>query len=300
LTTVLPEAEASLRMVTLDGLLGFFRHPTRWLLRERLGIRLDEGEAALETREPFVLDGLATNGLLQHMLELHRDGRTLTEIQAVARGNGALPHGQVGDCVFSAAQERVSRFAGRLGRVLPRRESPIRDVDLTVDGFRLTGRLTGMTLTGRVGYRLASIKANDYLNLWLHHLALNTMPEGAALQSHWIAEDKDVILQPLADAPAQLRVLLELYWQGTRQLLHFFPKSALAYIELLRKGKTEEEALRAANRQWQGDDFQHTHPESADVYYRLAFQETDPLDAEFVALAEIVFGPIFNAIKAAE
>lgn len=300
LTTELPEAEATLRLVTLDGLLGFFRHPTRWLLRERLGIRPDDGEAVLETREPFVLDGLATTGLLQQMLELHRDGRTLTEIQAVARGNSALPHGQVGDCVFSAAQQRVSRFAGRLGRVLPRRESPVLDVDLTVGDFRLTGRLTGMTQAGRVGYRLASMKANDYLNLWLHHLALNALPEGAALPSHWIAEDKDVILQPLADAPDQLRVLLELYWQGTRQLLHFFPKSALAYTETLRKGKAEEEALRAANRQWQGDDFHNLHPESADVYYRLAFADTDPLNAEFRATAEIVFGAMFNAVEETE
>ena len=300
LTTELPEAEATLRLVTLDGLLGFFRHPTRWLLRERLGIRPDDGEAALETREPFVLDGLATTGLLQRMLELHRDRRTPGEILAVAQGSGALPHGQVGDCVFSAAQQRVSRFAGRLGRVLPRREAPFWEVDLTVGDFRLTGRLTGMTLTGRVGYRLATMKANDYLNLWLHHLALNVLPEGAALQSHWIAENKDVILQPVTDAAAHLRALLELYWRGARQLLHFFPKSALAYSESLRKGKTEDDALRAARRQWEGDDFGASYPESADVYYRLAFADADPLNAEFMATAHIVFGSIFNVAEEAE
>ena len=40
LTTELPEPEATLRIVTLEGLLRFFRNPAQWLLRERLGICL--------------------------------------------------------------------------------------------------------------------------------------------------------------------------------------------------------------------------------------------------------------------
>ncbi|MBK8750496.1 MAG: exodeoxyribonuclease V subunit gamma [Candidatus Competibacteraceae bacterium] len=297
LTTELPEPEATLRIVTLEGLLRFFRNPAQWLLRERLGIRPDEGEEALETREPFMLDGLANHGLLQRMLELHREGRAPVEIQAVARSSGSLPHGQVGECVFIEARERVTRFAGRLGRVLPRQEREALEVDLTLGEFRLTGRLTGMTLTGRVGYRLASMKANDYLNLWLCHLVLNSMaPEGVALQSHWVAEDKDVILEPVENPTMLLRALLDLYWQGTRRLLHFFPKSALAYVEKLQQGKTGEEALRAARLTWEGNDFQSFPPESTNTYYQLAFQDTDPLDAEFMDVAQMVFMPIFGCI----
>ncbi|MDG4606029.1 MAG: exodeoxyribonuclease V subunit gamma, partial [Candidatus Contendobacter sp.] len=297
LTTELPEPEATLRIVTLEGLLRFFRNPARWLLRERLGIRPDEGEEALETREPFVLDGLANHGLLQRMLELHREGRASAEIQAVAQGSGSLPHGQVGECVFIEARERVTRFAGRLGRVLPRREREALDVDLTLGEFRLTGRLTGMTLAGRVGYRLASMKANDVLNLWLCHLALNVMaPEGVALQSRWVAEDRDMILEPVEHPELLLRALLDLYWQGTRRLLHFFPNSALAYVEKLQQGKTGEEALRAARLAWEGSDFQSFPPESADTYYQLAFQDTDPLDAEFMDVAHRVFIPVFGCM----
>lgn len=298
LTTELPEPDPALRRVTLESLTGFFRNPARWLLRERLGIRPDEGEEELATREPFVLDGLANYQLLGRMLELHRDGRTAVEIEAVMRGSGALPHGQVGQCVFVQAQSRVMRFAGRLGRVLPRRDPEPLDLELKLDGFELSGRLTGVTPGGRVGYRLATIKANDYLNLWLHHLALNVAaPVGATLQSRWVAEDKEVLLEPVEDAAAHLRVLLEWYWRGTRRLLHFFPKSALAYVETLRKDRDQdaEKALRAARRQWEGDDFQKVTPEREDVYYQLAFRDTDPLDAEFEAVAMAVFGPLFEA-----
>ena len=293
----LPEPDQALRRVMLDSLIGFFRHPARWLLRERLGVRPDESEEELATREPFVLDGLENHQLLGQMLELHREGRSAAMIQAVMRGNGALPHGQVGDCVFAQAQDRVTRFAGRLGRVLPRQNPEPLDLQLNLDEFEVSGRLTGITPGGRVGYRLASIKANDYLNLWLHHLALNVAaPEGMTLRSYWVAEDQEIVLESVEDAAARLRALLEWYWRGTRRLLHFFPKSALAYVETLYKDGNSgtDQALRAARRQWEGDDFQKVAPERENAYYRLAFRDTDPLDDEFVRVATAVFAPIFE------
>ncbi len=298
LTVELPEPEPALRTVTLEGLARFFKNPARWLLRERLGIRPEDGEEALATREPFVLDGLENYQLVGQMLELHRDGRPAAEIEQVMRASGALPHGQVGECVFAGAQERVTRFAGRLGRALPRREAGLLNVDLTLGEFRLTDRLTGLTPTGWVGYRLASMKAGDYLNLWLHHLVLNVVaPAGVALQSHWVAEDQDVVLNRVADPEQHLRALLELYWRGSRQLLHFFPKSALAYVERFRKEQDADKALWAAHRAWEGDEYREGSAEREDAYYQLAFRDTEPLDAEFVELAMAVFEPVFALVR---
>ena len=60
----LPEPEPGMRTVTLETLARFFKNPARWLLRERLGIRPEEREDALATREPFVLDGLENLSLI--------------------------------------------------------------------------------------------------------------------------------------------------------------------------------------------------------------------------------------------
>ncbi len=298
LTVSLPEPEPALRAVTLEGLARFFKNPARWLLRERLGIRPELEEEALATREPFVLDGLENYRLVDQMLELHLDRRPAAEIERVVRAGGALPHGQVGQCVFAEARARVTRFAGRLGRALPGRKTEWLNVDLALGDFRLTDRLTGLTPTGWVGYRLASMKAADYLDLWLHHLALNAAaPAGVALQSHWVAEDKDVILEPVEQPELQFRALLELYWEGSRRLLHFFPKSALAYVERFRKEQDADKALRAARGAWEGDEFRQGFAERDDPYYRLAYRDTDPLDAEFAALAAAVFEPLFAHVR---
>ncbi|HRY16649.1 MAG TPA: exodeoxyribonuclease V subunit gamma, partial [Candidatus Competibacteraceae bacterium] len=305
LAGALSEPEPALRCVTLETLTRFFRNPARWLLRERLGIQVDEGEEALETREPFVLDGLENYQLLDQMLDLHREGRTVADMETIMRASGALPHGQVGECLFAGASERVARFAGRLGRVLPRRDTEPLEVDLSLGDFRVTGRWTGMTASGWVGYRLAKIKATDYLNLWLHHLALNVAaPEGIARQSHWVAEDQDVALDPLENAEALLKSLLDLYWQGSCRLLPFFPKSALAYVERLCKDQERgkepdpDKALGAARQAWEGSEQRAGLAERRDAYYQLAFGDADPLDREFTALATAVFEPLFAAIDA--
>jgi exodeoxyribonuclease V gamma subunit len=298
LTTMLPEADSSLRTVTLDGLARFFKNPVRWLLQERLGIRPAQEEEALETREPFILNGLENYQLAAQMLELYLERRPLPEIQKVMQAGGGLPHGQVGSCVFTRTESRVVRFAGRLGRVLPGRKTDWLNLDLTLGEFRLTDRLTGLTPTGWVGYRLARIKAADYLSLWLHHLALNiAAPAGMLLQSQWIAEDQNVVLNPVQEPEYLLQALLELYWQGTRRLLHFFPKSALAYAQQLRKEPHNDKALRAARTAWEGSEYQQSFAERDDPYYQLAFQDTDPLDSEFVELAAVVFEPLFACMQ---
>ena len=300
LTAELSEPEPALRWVTLEGLTQFFKNPAKWLLRERLGIRVDEGEEALETREPFVPDALESYQMLDEMLELHREGRPAAEIETIMRANGALPHGQVGECVFADAYERVERFAGRLGRVFPRRDGAPLELDLMLGEFRLTGRLTGMTQAGWVGYRLAKIKAGDYLKLWLHHLALNAMERQEGVrQSYWVAEDQLVTLEPLEQPEMLLRGLLEAYWQGSRRLLHFFPKSGLAYVERLRKDKepNPDKALWAARRAWEGEERRPGTAEREDAYYQLAFGDTDPLNEEFTTLTMAVFGPLFEQIQ---
>lgn len=298
LTEELPEAEPAFRAQTLESLARFFKNPARWLLRERLGIRPEQSEEALATREPFVLNRLENYQLTGQMLDLYLDRRPAAEIERVMRASGALPHGQVGECVFAQSQARVARFAGRLGRVLPGRRTDWLNLDLALGEFRITDRLSGLTPNGWVGYRLAGMKAADYLNLWLHHLALNVMaPAGVPLQSHWIAEDKEVILEPVTEPEPLLRGLLDLYWEGSRRLVHFFPKSALAYVLQLQKESNSEKAARIARNAWEGSEYQEGSAERDDPYYQLAFRDMNPLDTEFEALALMVFEPLFKQVR---
>ncbi|MBE2293587.1 MAG: exodeoxyribonuclease V subunit gamma, partial [Phycisphaerales bacterium] len=119
-------------------------------------------------------------------------------------------------------------------------------------------------------------------------------PEEVQHRSYWVAENRDIVLEPVSDSYEQLQALLDLYWRGTQYLLPFFPKSALAYVENLNRNSDPEKALRAARDQWEGSEYQRGYPERDDAYYRLAFRDADPLDEQFVELALAVFEPLLG------
>src|SRR5690606_869525 len=90
---------------------------------------------------------------------------------------------------------------------------------------------------------------------------------------------------PSESARAHLAALLEHYRAGLMQPLHFFPKSAWAYVE------AGESAAKAAAR-WRGGQ-RAEHGESSDPAYRLALRGVaQPLDDAFEAIAKAVLGPL--------
>jgi exodeoxyribonuclease V gamma subunit len=297
-TVGLDEPEAAWRTVTLRQLLAFFRHPVRYFLRQRLGMNLEEAEGILENREPFILEPLARYHLRQEMLRQHLHGDAPVRIQRAVRAAGWLPHGQVGTTLFEREWPGVVRFAERLRQVLPTAGGRSLDVDLPIAGLHLTGQLVDLTPQGLVGYRLGALRPRHYLDVWIRHLVLNCLaPEAIVLESRWLGEDKELRLCPVADPQSCLHPLLELYWQGLRRPLPFFPDSAFAYADACRQGKPD--ALGAARLQWEGSAYHRRREEREDLYYRTAWRHHDPLDEAFMAVATTVFPPLFDHLEQA-
>jgi exodeoxyribonuclease V gamma subunit len=295
ITTPLPEPDEGWYRIELTQLIRFFANPSRYLLHQRLKIDLEEGQEQLETREPFAMDDLAGYALRERMLSLRLAGMSLSDTFAVLCGEGRLPHGRVGECVFEREYEEVERFSARLGKALPRDSLQPLEVDLVLGKRHLTGWLSGVSRQGLVGYRLAKVGPKDYLDLWVRHLVLNVLaPGGVQRISHWLGRDREVMLLPVVDPLFHLQDLLDCYWRGLCWPLPFFPKSALAYVQALAAGKTDPEG--AARREWQGNDYHRG--ECEDHYYQLAFRGSDPLQGEFPQLAQRIFRPLLEHIQA--
>ena len=87
-----------------------------------------------------------------------------------------------------------------------------------------------------------------------------------------------------------------IYWHGLCRPVFFFPASSWAYANaLLEKGRSDEDALRAARRLWLGDDFRRG--ECDDSYYQCCFRGMDPLGEEFKETAIEIFGPLLMRQK---
>ena len=298
ITSTLPEPAVSWKHIEWVQLSEFLRNPARYWLQQRLTIRLAQGDALLLDHEPFVLDSLDSYLLRCDLLELYRQDHSPTQAQALLRGAGRLPHGQVGENVFEREWQSVEVFANRLQRFLPKRFLEPIDTEHSLADWQLYGRLQQLTEEGFFGYRFGKINPSDYLQLWLQHLLLNiTAPTNVKPVSHWLGIDQEVILQPLTPPQAQeyITILLNLYWQGLTQPLAFFPKSAFAYQEALRNKKSRTPPEIKAQQAWQGSDL--FPGEAHDAYYQLAFRGREPLDETFIALSKIILNPLYEHLE---
>ncbi|CAB1368838.1 exodeoxyribonuclease V subunit gamma [Denitratisoma oestradiolicum] len=285
LAAPLPPGPEAMAETSLDGLIRLLQNPARHLLRGRLGIHLEAGEGLVNSAEPFVLDGLERYGLDQLILDRHAMGEA--SVHALARARGDLPHGGAGESIFRARWSALAPLARRVEEVRAGMLPP-QPVDLAFAGIALTGQLTQLSADGLVAWRPGRTRNKDLLALWVRHLILHlATPADIQPRSRLLCLDGSTTLGPVADADAQLSVLLQLAQRAGNELLPFFPETSGAFVK-----------DSAAN--WQGQWFSDFNPElteHTDPYFDLAFAGCDPFGDEFQALARQVFEPLFAALE---
>ena len=189
----------------------------------------------------------------------------------------------------------IGEFAdGLAGALAEPKLAPVgTTLDFALEGepWHIVGSMSDLRRSGRIRYRYDDARAHAYLDGWISHLFLNAMaPPGVALRTTWYSRDGRYLLPPVADAHARLEALLRLYREGMHRPLHFFPKSAWAFV-------VNEESLAKAVAAWQSTAFR-LYGEDRDPAYRLALRGVDePLDDEFVACAKAVFAPLLTIIE---
>jgi exodeoxyribonuclease V gamma subunit len=145
--------------------------------------------------------------------------------------------------------------------------------------------------TGRTVYEFDKLSYWNWLDIWLHHLALNTLPESICPHQTLIyTPEKSYQLQAVANAQEQLHQLLEWYWQGLHEPLAFFPKSGFNLMEQ----KVPDVAKIMST--WDGSGSFAGECEKPE--YRLLYRGVNPLEAQedaFVAIASGVFGQMVSA-----
>jgi exodeoxyribonuclease V gamma subunit len=179
------------------------------------------------------------------------------------------------------------------------------DFQIDVGGFSLTGSLSDVFKERMIRYRYARLRARDKVVSWIHHLVLNCVGAGgyprrtllAGLAGRSAKERKRVLYEyaPVEKGEEILVGLLERYWAGLREPLHFFPEISLPYAEACLAGKGfRAEALEQARRSWEDDRTEEG--ELSDLYYRLCFAKENPIDSAFEEVALEVLGPLLQSL----
>jgi exodeoxyribonuclease V gamma subunit len=281
----LKDPPEEMRKVTLVELLRFYNNPAKFLLENRLKLRLEEVSAPLEEREPFAVEGLEAYGLNQKLLEKRLQGGSVEEFRRVTRCRGVLPPAKHGDALFAQAVVQVELLVAKVEKQIG--QSPPLEpffFDRTIGAFQLCGKLDGIRRDRKVSCRFAKLKAKDQIRTWIEHLVLCAFaPKDYPKESLLVMKDAVAAYQPVQDPVGILAKLLEWYWRGLQLPLRFFPASSLEFAS--------SGSLDKARKKWESG-FNFTGEEE-DPHFRLCFeQEEDPLNEDFQSLAMELLDPL--------
>ena len=285
------------KTVNIQQLIQFFSHPVEFLLKHRLGIQLNVSEGLLDDSEPFVVKGLEKYSLNQVLLEKGLNGHFLNDYYPIAKASGALPHGQVGDYVYGQLMAEITPFIEKVKQhvALAKLSNCAVNLDFAND-MKIVGQIGHLWQDNLVYYRCAKVKAKDHIKVWLSHLILNCLSQpNLPKTSLLIGTDEIWQYTQVTESHAILQDLLNLYWQGLRQPLYFFPETSLTFSKAMQKDG-EDAAFGKALRTWQGSEF--NMGEGMSDYYQLCFGQLEnvtpleTLDSPFKELAQQVFDPL--------
>ncbi len=288
--TPLAPPDDTWREVPLPRLAEFLRNPSRSLLRRRLGLALHRDDDTLSDDEPLLPDWPGRSALADRLLPVLLRGDGASAALQLARAGTEWPGGALGEALLTKELGLLTHFAQQLrdATAAPCLPPQACRVDVAIDGqtWALHGTLADLRPTGLVRGRYDDTRPGDYLEAWLLHLLqAAAAPDGADLCTRWISRDGGFRFGPVDDAQDALSQLLQLYARGLCEPVHFFPKSAWAFM-------VGDQSWPKARARWFSTP-RTPHGEDSDPAYTLALRGVDdPLDADFQACAVSVFGPL--------
>lgn len=277
--------------VNIEQLVRFFLHPTKFLLKERLGIILHTPQGEINETEPFDMQELERYQFKQTLVEKSLQGYDLNKYFVMAKATGQLPHGRVGEYVYSQTRRQIYPFVEKVQHILAQ-QTPINPylIDWNIEGMRLTGQIDHLWSQYLIHYRCTSLNAKDHIRLWIAHLLMNCSTK-LEMPRHSLLIGEEMIWEylPVENAQEILVWLMKNYHQGLIQPLLFFPESSMKFIQSFKKLNDEEGALLQAKKHWQ-------EKEREDKYYQWCFgPESTPLeDEQFKQLARQFFEPLLT------
>lgn len=279
-------------------IISFFQHPAKHFIQRILDVKNYSEHKILEEREFFQLAGLDKYNLENFIFEQLIGKKSEHNIYNYASVKPFISEGYAGQKQFQEAKNLVTDLVAAISE-RTNGEERNHSIQVGVSGISFSGNVDGIYGDTLMNFRPGRVRARDVAALWLKHLFL--LEAGIPIsKSHFIGKDRDKIgiitVQSQDITPGILNGLVEWYWQNTqlRQKLNFFPESSKKYAESIHEGKTEEESLAAAYKEW---DSHSNFCESKDELNQLLWRGMEPLQqAAFAKNAARFWLPLLSVL----
>ena len=281
--------------VDIASLCRFFYNPTRFLLQQRLGITLEEQAPLPEDHENFRMDRLDEYQLAQELYRHYVNGRRPEDLKPAIQARGILPHGAIGQFEFKRMCANIRQFAAKLEIYRRGLQPHALAIEHEIGRFTISGRVPEVYGDACLHARYSRFNPGDLIRTWIYHLIRSTVAPETSAHSWYVARDTAIELMPIPDSKTFLKLLLDIYWQGISNPIHFFPFISHAYAKpVIQQAINPEKALQSVRNKWATE---YGWSEAEDPYISLCFKHENPLDECFEDLAISVFEPILNNLR---
>jgi exodeoxyribonuclease V gamma subunit len=281
--------------IELQQFLHFFTNPQRGFAELRLHLELNQLEQLPQEREQFALAHFDQMALEHELVDALLSEQAPEALYQELNARGRLPHGKVGEQIFSQMQQRAMAMVERVQALQGGDSLQPLEVDLHFERQRLVGHLHGVNTQGLLVYSTDRLYPYQMIKHWIHHLLLNALgPAEVAPVTQLLEGSRRGQYRPVEHAMTHLQTLIQCYRQGLQIPLGFFPATAWRYLEKLAQGD-EEKARKTAQQRWFGNRYQAGDVDKA--YQRLLLPDRPALDERFFHTSREILQPLMEHLE---
>lgn len=260
----------------IDTLQRFWRHPVRSFFLSRLKVNFWQQIDDQPDNEPFTLDALQRYQLDQQLLNALIEGQDINKLYQRYRGSGQLPFAAFGDLLWQQRRDQLTDLAANVRQ--RRSASKTLEIDLKLDGVRLTGWLPGVQQDGLLRWQANDADGRHGLALWIEHLACCL--SGKQPVSRLYGKKRYWRFMPLDSdhARAQLQMLVQGYFAGLNQPITLIPKCAGGWLDACYDQQTRQidRQKHAAAQKKLISMWNSEHGEGRDIWYQRLWRRLEP------------------------
>lgn len=268
--------------ITLEQLARFWRHPVRAFFQMRLRVNFHAEEVELMDTEPFTLDSLDKFYLNQDLLTTLVEQQDPEPLFRRYKAAGSLPYGPFGELFWEEQLAEMQTMADEI--IALRCESENMEIDLHIDGHRVTGWLPQVQADGLLRWRPSVLRVEHGMQLWLEHLVYCACGRDGSSRlygrksTRWHFPPMEA-----GQAKGYLLMLIEGYKAGLTEPLIVLPQSGGEWLKacydketdaILWDDETQQKARNKLIQAWTGS--YNIEGEGADMWYQRLWRTLEP------------------------
>lgn len=290
------EQDPELAARELSQLTNFFRNPSRYYLRNRLGVYFEDDDVDLADTESFSLDGLERHQLAASALYALLHGGSIDAWREEMTASGLVMDGDIGAAQLDRELGRAHSIHGAVAE--------LEGIE-TLETETLHGTLSLPDRRETIAFSIANVIDHDILDIrpgmlrkrqlmeaWLTHLFANAVlgDFSTITFSFDHHKAKKSRIEPLdsADARRRLVELLTLFDEGLASPLPFLPETSYVYFEVL-EDQGREKSIEKALQVWEDIS---PGSEGQDRNYQRLLSFPRDFDQRFEDVARTIYAPL--------